>query len=173
MATYGERNDRKIKNGIGDLRITLNWITAASTICAAFCAGMWAHTRSHAHTHTHTHTHTNITYFLYQRKNALTNSVQFSSAQFSHSVVSNSLWAHGLQHARLPCSSPTPGAYSNSCPSSRWCHPAISSSAILFSSHLQSFPASGSFLRSQFFPSGGQSTGASASSSVLPMNIQD
>ena len=94
-----------------------------------------------------------------------------SSVQFSHSVVSNSLWPHGLQHTRLPCSSPTPGAYSNSCPSSRWCHPAISSSAVLFSSCLHSFSASGSFLRSQFFPSGGQSTGASAS--VLLMNIQD
>ena len=126
-----------------------------------------------AHSHAHTHTHTHITYFLYQRKNALTNLVQFSSAQFSHSVVSNSLWPHGLQHTRLPCSSPTPGAYSNSCPSSRWCHPAISSSAVLFSSCLHSFSASGSFLRSQFFPSGGQSTGASASSSVLPKNIQD
>ena len=80
-------------------------------------------------------------------------------------------WTHGLQHARLPCPSPTPGVYSNSCPLSQWCHPTISSSVVPFSSCLQSFPASGSFPMSQFFASGGQSTGASAS--VLPMNIQD
>ena len=78
------------------------------------------------------------------------------------------MWPHGLQHARLPCPSPTPGACSNSCPSSRWCHPTISSSVVPFS-YLQSFPASGSFPRSQFFSSGGQSIGASASTSVLPM----
>ena len=98
--------------------------------------------------------------------------VQFSSVHFSRSVVSNSLWAHGLQHARLPCPSPTLGACSNSCPSSQWCHPTISSSVVLFSC-LQSFPASGSFPMSQFFPSGDQSIGVSASTSVLPMNIQD
>ena len=78
-------------------------------------------------------------------------SVQFSSVQFSHSVGSNSLPPHGLQHPRLPFPSPTPGACSNSCPSSRWCHPTISSSVIPFSSCLQSFPASGSFLMSQFY----------------------
>ena len=93
--------------------------------------------------------------------------------QFSRSVVSNSLRPHGLQHTRIPCPSPTPGAYSNSCPSNWWCHPTISSSVIPFSSCLQSFPASGSFLMSQFFTSGGQSIGVSASASVLPMNIQD
>ena len=91
--------------------------------------------------------------------------------QFSHSVVSDSLWPHGLQHARLPCPSPTPEACSNSCPSNRWCHPIISSSVIPFSSCLQSFP--GSFPMSQFFSSGGQSIGISASASVLPVNIQD
>ena len=80
---------------------------------------------------------------------------------------------HGLQHARLPCPSPTLGAYSNSCPSSLWCHPTISSSVIPFSSWLQSFLASGSFQMSQFFASGGQKIGASASVSVLSMNIQD
>ena len=80
---------------------------------------------------------------------------------------------HGLQHARLPCSSPAPGTCSNSCPSSQWCHPAISSSAIPFSSCLQSFPASRSFPMSQFFAWGGQSIGVSVSTSVLPMNIQD
>ena len=94
------------------------------------------------------------------------------SLQFSRSVLSNSLQPHGLQHARLPCPSPTPGACSNSCPLSRWCHPTISSSVVTFSSCLQSFPASGSFLTNQFFTSGGQSIGASTSASVLPMNIQ-
>ena len=96
-----------------------------------------------------------------------------SVSQFSHSVMSNSLRPHGLQHARLPCPSPTPRACSNSCPSSWWCHPTISSSVVPFSSCLQSFPASGSFPLSQFFESGGQSIGASASTSVLPINIQD
>ena len=93
--------------------------------------------------------------------------------QFSHSVMSNSLWAHGLQHARLPCPSPTPGDYSKSCPSCRWCHPTISSSVIPFSFCLQSFTASGSFPMSQFFAPGGQSIEVSASASVLAMNIQD
>jgi len=96
-----------------------------------------------------------------------------SSVQFSFSVMSNSLWPRGLQHARLPCPSPTPRAYSNSCPLHRWCHQTISSSIVPFSSHLQSFLASESFLVSQFFASGGQSIGVSASASVLPMNIQD
>ena len=82
-----------------------------------------------------------------------------SSVQLSHSVVSNSLRPHGLQHARLPCPSPTPGACSNSCPLSWWYHPTISSSVIPFSSHLQSFPTSGSFPMSQFFTSWGQSIG--------------
>ena len=95
------------------------------------------------------------------------------SVQFSCSVVSNSLRAHGLQHARPPCPSPTPGVYSNSCPLTWWCHPTISSSVIPFSSFLQSFPASVSFQMSQLFASGGQSTGVSASTSVLPLNIQD
>ena len=92
---------------------------------------------------------------------------------FGLSVVSNSLRPHGLQHARLPCPSPTPSVSSNLCPSSRWCHPTISSSVFPFSSCLQSFPASGSFLMSQFFASGGQSIVISASALVLPMNIQD
>ena len=98
-------------------------------------------------------------------------SVQFSSVQFSRSVVSKALQLHGRKHARLPCPSPTPGACSNSCPLSRWCHPTISSSVVPFSSCLQSFPASGSFPMSLFFTSSGQSVGASTS--VLPMNIQD
>ena len=97
----------------------------------------------------------------------------FSSVQFSGSVMSNSLWPHGLQHSRPPCPSPTPGAYSNSCPPCWWCHPTISSSAIPSSSCLQSFQASGSFLMSQLFTSGGQSTGVSISTSVFPVNIQD
>ena len=93
--------------------------------------------------------------------------------QFSYSVESDFLWPHGLQHARLPSLSPTPGVCPNSCPSSQWCHPTISFSVVPFSSCLQSFPASGSFLMSRFFASGGQSIGVSASASVLPMNIQD
>ena len=96
-----------------------------------------------------------------------------TSVQFSRSVVSNSLWPHGLQHTRLPCPSPTAGNCSNSCPSSQWCHPTISFSVVPFSSCLQSFPASASFPVSQFFASGGQSIGASASAPVLPVNIQD
>ena len=97
----------------------------------------------------------------------------FSSVQFSRSVVSDSLQPHELQHARPPCPSQTPGVYLNSCPSSRWCHPATSSSVIPFSSCPQSLPASGSFPMSQLFSWGGQSIGVSASASVLPMNIQD
>ena len=93
--------------------------------------------------------------------------------QFNRSVVSDPLRSHGLQNARPPCPSPTPKIYSNSCPLSQWCHPTISSSVVPFSSLLQSFPASGSFPVSQFFTSGGQSTGVSVSASVLPMNIQD
>ena len=93
------------------------------------------------------------------------------SVQFSLSVVSDSLQPHGSQHTRPPCPSPTPRVYPNSCPLSPRCRPTISSSVIPFS-HLQSFPASGSFLMSQFFASGGQSVGVSASVSVLPMNIQ-
>ena len=95
-----------------------------------------------------------------------------SSIQFSHSFVSDSLQPHWLQHTRLPCPSPTPRVYSNSCPLSPWCHPIISSSVVPFFSCLQSFPASGSFLMSWLFASGGQGIGASASASVLPMNIQ-
>ena len=95
------------------------------------------------------------------------------SVKFSHRVISDSWQPHGLQHARPPCPSPTPGAYSNSCPLSQWCLPTISSSVVPFSSCLQSFPASGSFPMSQLFTSDGQSIGVSASASVLPMNIQD
>ena len=92
---------------------------------------------------------------------------------FSFSVMSNSLWPHGLQHVRLPCSLPSPEACSNSCPLSWWYYPTISSSVIPFSSCLHSFPVSGSFLLSWLFTSGDQSIGALASASVLPMNIQD
>ena len=97
----------------------------------------------------------------------------FSSVHFSHSVTSDSLQPHESQHARPPCPSPTPGVHPNSCPLSQWCHPAISSSVVPFSSCPQSFPASGSFQMSQLFTSGGQSIGVSASTSVLPMNTQD
>ena len=95
-----------------------------------------------------------------------------SGGVVSLSFMSNSLQPHGLQHARLPCPSPSPGVYSNSCLLNWWCHPTISSSIVPFFSHLQSFSASGSIPVSQFFTSGGQSIGASASASVLPMNIQ-
>ena len=97
----------------------------------------------------------------------------FSSVQFSHSVMSDSLWPHELQHARPPCLSPTPGVHSDSHPSSRWCHPAISPSVVPFSSCPQTLPASESFPMSQLFSWGGQSIGVSASASVLPMNTQD
>ena len=92
---------------------------------------------------------------------------------FGHSVMSDSVWPHGLQHTRLLSPSPSHRVCSNSCPVSQWCHPTISSSVVPFSSHLQSFPASGSFPMSWFFTSGGQSIGVSASASVLPMHIQD
>ena len=95
------------------------------------------------------------------------------SVQFSHLLIADSLWPYGLQQTRLPCPSPTPRACSNSCPSNWWCHPTILSSVVPFSSCLQSFPASGSFLMSQLFASGGQSIGVSASTSILPMNTQD
>ena len=97
----------------------------------------------------------------------------FGSVQFSCSVVSDSLQPHELRYARPPCPSQTPGVYSDSCPLSRWCHPAISSSVVPFSSCPQSLPALGSFPMSQLFASGGQSIGVSASASVLPMNTQD
>ena len=96
--------------------------------------------------------------------------VQFSSVQFRHSIMFNSLQPYESQHARHPCPSPTPGVYPNSCSSSQWCHPAISSSVVPFSSCLQSFPASGSFLMSQFFTSGGQIIRASTSASVPHAN---
>ena len=95
------------------------------------------------------------------------------SLQFSHSVMSDSLRPHELQHAGPPCPSPTPRVYSNSCALSQRCHSAISSSVVPFSSCLKNFPESGAFPMSQFFASGGQSIGASVSASVLPMNIQD
>ena len=97
----------------------------------------------------------------------------FSSVQFIRSVVSDSLGPHESKHARPPCLSPTPRVYSSPCPSSRWCHPAISSSVVPFSSCPQSLPASGSFPMSQLFTWGGQSIGVSASALVLPMNTQD
>ena len=97
----------------------------------------------------------------------------YTSVEFSCSIMSNSLRPHESQHTRSSCPSPTPGVYSNSCPSSRWCHPAISSSVVPFSSCPQSLPASASFPMSQLFTWGGQSTGVSASTSVLPMNTQN
>ena len=141
--------------------------------------------QSKQHEHTYIHKHYLIFYIAYVRdgvtnewrKNGLlaksSKKTSFSSLKFSRSVMSNSLQPHWLQHTRPPCPSPTLGVYSNSCSLWWWwwCHPTISSSVIPFFSCLQSFPASGSFPMSQFFPSGGQSIGASAS--VLPMTIQD
>ena len=117
--------------------------------------------------------------WLWHSLSALRNSVILNfmpkhiSVQFSHSVVSDSLWPHEPQHARPSCPSPTPRVYPNSCPLSQWCHPTISSSVVPFSSCLQSFPTSGSFQMSWLFSSGGQNIGVSASTSVLPMNTQD
>ena len=109
----------------------------------------------------------NSRYYIPSRKR----SKKLVSQSLSHVQLFATPWT--AAHTRLPCPSPTLGAYSNSCPSSRWCHPAISSSVIPFSSHLQSFPASGSFQMTQFFTSGGQSIRGSASASVFPMNTQD
>ena len=97
----------------------------------------------------------------------------YATVQFSHLVVSDSLWPHELQHTRPPCLSPTPGVYSNSCPLSQWCHWTISSSVISFSSCPQYLQTSGSFAMNQLFISGGQTIGVSASKSVLPRNTQD
>ena len=108
--------------------------------------------------------------FKKQRSCMWSHSVQFSSVQFSHSVVSDSLWPYESQHIRHPCPSPTPGVYSNSCPLSQWCHPATSSFVFPFSSCPQSLPALGSFPMSQLFTWGGHSIGVSSSASVLPMN---
>ena len=99
--------------------------------------------------------------------------IYFCSVQFSHSVMSDTMQPHKSQYARPPCPSPTPGVHSDSCPLSRWCHPAISSSVVPFSSFPQSLPASGSFPMSQLFASGGKNIGVSASASVPPMNTQD
>ena len=107
------------------------------------------------------------------QKTEIMASGSISSVQFSCLAMTDCLWPHGLQYARPPCPSPTPRIYSNSCPLSWWCHPTISSSVVPFSSHLQFFPVSGTFQMSQFFASGGQSIGVSASASILPMNIQD
>ena len=112
-------------------------------------------------------------YSVNQTHESKINFAQWQDFQFSHSAVSDSLRPRESQHARPPCPSPTPGVYRNPCPLSRWCHPTISSSVVPFSSCPQSLPASGSFQMSQLFTSGGQSTGVSASTSVLPMNIQD
>ena len=106
-------------------------------------------------------------------KEQIQHKMEYQSVQFSHSVVSDSLWPHGLQHTRPPCLSPTPGIYPNSCTLSQWSHTTTSSSVVPFSSCPQSFPASGSFQMSQLFTLGGPSIGVSASTSVLPMNTQD
>ena len=111
-------------------------------------------------------------FLVFKRRFPLHLAMYFHSVQFSDSVVSNSLWPHGLQHARFPCPSLSPRVCSNSYPLSQWCHPTISSSVTPFPSCPQSFPPSGSFPVSQFFTSSDQSIGASTSAAVLPMNIQ-
>ena len=123
----------------------------------------WVHVHTCARAHTHKLTHPTL---------PPGNWWGISSVQFSHWVMSESLQPHGLQHARMPCPSSTPRAYSNSCPLSRWCHPVISSFVVPFSSCLQSFTASGSFPVKQFFTSSGQSIGVLSSALVLPVNIQ-
>ena len=122
-------------------------------VCVYVCIYIYIHTYIYLNAHIH---------------NGILSSIQASS-----SVVSDSLWPHERQHARPLCPSPTPGVHPNPCPLSRWCHPIISFSVVLFSSCHQSFIASGSFQMSQLFASGGQSTGVSASTLVLPMNTQD
>ena len=119
------------------------------------------------HAHTYLHTYSNV-----YSTNEWLREWTLQPMLFSHSVMPSSLWPHGAQHARFPCPSPSPRVCSNSCPLSQWYHPTISFSVIPFSSCLQSFPASGCFLVSWLFESGGQSIGVSASASVLPMNIQ-
>ena len=119
------------------------------------------------------HSHEDTSFWGFMRAPCSISLLISHSVQFSHSVVSDSLRPHESQHARPPRPSPTPGVYSNSCPSSRWCHPAISSSVVPFSSCCQSLPESGSFPMSQLFAWGGQSTGVSVLASVLPMNTQD
>ena len=120
----------------------------------------------------YTHVYTQVSVILYIRFIAVEFSFQYYSVQFSRSVVSDSLWSQGTQYAKPPCPSPTPRVYSNSCPSSQWCHPAISSSVVPFSSCLQCFPAS-VFSSESVLRIRRPSIGASASASVLPMNIQD
>ena len=120
----------------------------------------------------HVTTWINLKIIMLHERSQTKTTYNISSVQFSPSIMSDSLWPHGLQHTRLPCPSPTSRACSNSCPLSWWCHPTISSSVVPFSC-LQSFPASESFPVSQFFASAGQSIEVSASASVLPMKIQD
>ena len=130
--------------------------------------------RSHRATEKGKYDHAQFTSQIFHPHQVLcTEHSQVTWVQFSCSVMFDYLWPHGLQHARLPCPLPTPRVYSNSCPSSRWCHPTISFSVVPFSSCPQSFPASGSFQMSQLFASGGRSIGVSVSTPVLPMNIQD
>ena len=138
------------------LKLIFYWCTPDLHRCQFLLYG-----KINCHTYTHIYIH------------RLPNSIPVQIIQFSRSVVSDSLRLYGLQLARRPCPSLTPGACSNLCPLSWWHHPTTSSSVVPFSSCLQSFPASGSFQMSQLFASGGQSTGVSASTSVLPMNTQD
>ena len=130
---------------------------------------MTEYTHKHKYTHAYTHTQRELNHFVLYLKLRQHCKSTMLLLLFSHQVVSNSLWPHGLQHTRLPCPSPSPRVCPSSCPLNRWCHPTISSSVALFSC-LQSFPSSGSFPMNQLFTSGGQSIGASAS--VLANIIQ-
>ena len=146
--------------------IWVPWGTQVSLIVGR-CFSIWATRKSHITAQKHQFFGTQLSLC------PTLTSIQINSVQFSHSVMSDSLRPHESQHARPPCSSQTPGVCSNTCSFSWWCHPVISSSVVPFSSYPQSLPASGSLPMSQFFAWGGQSTGVSASTSVLPMSTQD
>ena len=161
---FPDKSGRSVKSELP----VLNWITSQFR-------AMWCLEQSHSHFKTKRHRKRGLEWQQSQchwASEPVPIAAHVQTVQFSHSVVSDSLRPHGLQHVRPPCLSPTPGVYSNTCPLSQWCHPTISSSVVPFSC-LQSFPASGSFPISQFFASRGRSIGVSASASDLPMNIQD
>ena len=153
--------------------VSCNCWVHVSQLLKPVCLELVLHNKRRHHREKPAHRNEEEPPLMAARESPLTATKTQSVSQFSHSVVSDSLWPHGLQHARLLCPLPTPRACSNSCPLSWWCHPTTLFSVVPFSSCLQSFPALGSFPMSQFFASGGQSIGVSASASVLPMNIHD
>ena len=157
-----------VLQSVGLQRVGHDWASALNWVCIYQCCSP-----SSSHPPLPVCVHMSILYLHLYFCSANNILVLIRFHQFSRSVVSNSFWPHEPQHARHPCPSPSPGVHPHPCPLCQWCHPTISSSAIPFSSCLQSFPASGSFQMSQLFTSGGQSIGVSASTSVLPMNTQD